>query len=78
MLGAVTDYTQELVTLDEECRFPCSVATREDLRIATSTLEDWVRLRPGVFAVEGTLKETSVGAKPVLVVHWYGKVLLEL
>lgn len=53
-LGAVIDYKKCQVTLMDKWKLKYESAKQDDLRIATTVLEDWVRMRPNVFATEGT------------------------
>ena len=52
-LGAIIDYNENVVHLGGEM-LPCRQAVKEDLRMALTELEEWVMLRPDVFATEGT------------------------
>ena len=53
-LGAIIDYTRERVLLKGEWEFPHTPIAQRDLQIATTTLEEWIKMKPNLFAKKGT------------------------
>lgn len=53
-LEAVIDYTKNRVLIRRKWELQYESAKQDDLRVATTTLEGWVRARPNVFAIDGT------------------------
>ena len=51
LLGVVIDYQTSQVFIKNKCELPYRPARQNYLKIATTTLEDWARDRPNVFAM---------------------------
>ena len=61
-LGAIIDYNENFVHLAGKL-LPCRQAVKEDIRIALTELEEWVMLRPDVFATDGVSNGQTPGVQ---------------